>query len=221
MGFESTIDGPFDLPEEEGRPASGNVVTRRSAHHDREASARLQLRLAPLVAGMKRREESALGALYDEMVGRVYGFALRIVGRPAAAEEIAADVFHQAWREAERYDANRAKVSTWLLMMCRSRALDWLRAADTAMTHEDPTSLVEEEPAQSAPQELLEALETSSAIRAAMEALNPVQRQLVALAFFRGLSHQEIAEHTDLPLGTVKSHLRRALETLRARLAPE
>ena len=60
-----------------------------------------------------------------------------------------------------------------------------------------------------------------AAIRAALDALNPVQRQLVALAFFRGLSHQEIADHTGLPLGTVKSHLRRALETLRARLAPE
>jgi len=167
MGFESTMDGPFDFPEEEGRSAPANVVTRR-ATRDRESSERLQSRLAPLVAGMKRRDESALGALYDEMIGRVYGFALRIVGRPSAAEEIAADVFHQAWREAERYDANRAKVTTWLLMMCRSRALDWLRAADTAMTHEDPTTLVPEEAAHSAPQDLLEALETSSEIRAAL-----------------------------------------------------
>ncbi|MFM9887959.1 MAG: RNA polymerase sigma factor [Burkholderiales bacterium] len=176
-----------------------------------------QARLTVLLGSMAKGDEAALGSLYDAAIGRVYGFALRIVNQPGAAEEIAADVFLQAWREAGRYDATRAKVMTWLLMICRSRALDWLRTRESnEVLHDAPETLVEEpEGERSAPPDLLEAIESSNALHAALAKLVPIQRQLLSLAFFRGLSHQEIALHADLPLGTVKSHIRRAVEAMR------
>ena len=176
-----------------------------------------QASLSVLLGSMAKRDEAALGALYDAAIGRVYGFALRIVNQPGAAEEIASDVFLQAWREAGRYDSTRAKVMTWLLMICRSRALDWLRARESnEVLHDAPETLVDEpEGERSAPPDLLEAIESAHALHAALAKLAPIQRQLLSLAFFRGLSHQEIALHADLPLGTVKSHIRRAVEAMR------
>jgi RNA polymerase sigma-70 factor (ECF subfamily) len=179
-----------------------------------------QARLCVLIGSMAKGDEQALGALYDATISRVYGFALRMVNQAHAAEEIASDVFLQAWRESRRYDAGRSKVLTWLLMMCRSRALDWLRARETnEVLHDEPETLVDEQDQDDAsPPDLLEAVESSHALHAALAKLAPVQRQLLGLAFFRGLSHQEIAEQTRLPLGTVKSHIRRAVEALRGHM---
>lgn len=179
-----------------------------------------QQRLCALVARMAKADEAALGELYDAAIGRVYGFALRIVNHVGTAEEIASDVFLQAWRDAGRYDASRSRVLTWLLMMCRSRALDRLRAREAnEVLHDDPETLVAETSAEGGgPADLLEATQTSHALHAAIATLQPMQRQMLGLAFFRGLSHQEIADHMDLPLGTVKSHIRRAVEALRTQL---
>jgi RNA polymerase sigma-70 factor (ECF subfamily) len=109
----------------------------------------------------------------------------------------------------------------WLLTIARSRALDCLRRADEADTHPEPETLVAAEAAHEGdPQDLLEAIERGQALHAALETLDALPRQLLALAFFRGLTHEEIAEHTALPLGTVKSHIRRTLTALRGVLAP-
>jgi RNA polymerase sigma-70 factor (ECF subfamily) len=109
---------------------------------------------------------------------------------------------------------------TWLLVICRSRALDALRARDPAMLHESPEELVaaDEVPRESDTLDLLTALETRNAVRAAVARLSASQRQMIGLAFFRGLTHQEIAQAVGLPLGTVKSQIRRALDALRREL---
>lgn len=182
-----------------------------------------QLRLQQLVSRMAQGEQQALATLYDETVGRVYGFAQRVVNNAGAAEEIASDVYLQVWRDAGKYDPLRSKVLTWLLMICRSRALDWLRARETAeVLHDAPETLADEAPSPGgSPHDLLEAVQSSHALHQALASLPPVQRQLLGLAFFRGLSHQEIADQTRLPLGTVKSHIRRAVEALRAHLGEE
>jgi RNA polymerase sigma-70 factor (ECF subfamily) len=182
-----------------------------------------QAELAALVARMAAGDEAALGALYDATMPRVYGLAVRICGNFATAEEVAADVYYQCWTGAARYDPARSRVMTWLLMMCRSRAIDAVRARDPALTHESPESLFDdddERPRERDPQDLLDLLQSGTAVHAALAQLWPVQRQLIGLAFFRGLSHQEIAAHARLPLGTVKAHIRRALELLRASLQP-
>ena len=183
----------------------------------------LQADLAALVARMAGGDEGALAAFYDATMPRVYGLAVRICGNAAAAEEVAADVYYQCWTGAARYDAARSRVMTWLLMICRSRAIDAVRARDPALAHEAPETLVEddeERPRERDPQDLLALTQSGTALQAALAKLSPIQRQMIGLAFFRGLSHQEIAVHSKLPLGTVKAHIRRALELLRHSLEP-
>jgi len=134
------------------------------------------------------------------------------------------DVYFQVWRQASRYDPARGRPLGWLLTLARSRALDQLRRRDEAVCHPEPETLHHEEPGgefdASDPLDLLAATRAHRSLHQALEALEPVPRQMVALAFFRGLSHEEIASHTALPLGTVKSHIRRALAVLRTALAP-
>jgi RNA polymerase sigma-70 factor (ECF subfamily) len=182
-----------------------------------------QAELAALVARMAAGDEAALAAFYDATMPRVYGLAVRICGSFATAEEIAADVYYQCWTAAARYDPARSKVMTWLLMICRSRAIDAVRSRDPALAHEAPETLVEDDedrPRERDPQDLLDLVQSGTAVHGALARLSPVQRQMIGLAFFRGLSHQEIAAHARLPLGTVKAHIRRALELLRQTLEP-
>ena len=182
-----------------------------------------QEQLAGLLARMADGDEAALAAFYDATVAKAYGLALRIVGSPAAAEEVVMDTYHQAWREARRFDAQRGAPMAFLMMMCRSRALDALRSRDQAVPHEDPASLIDDadHPCGDDPVDLLAAIEERSMLHGALALLAPAQRQMVALAFFRGMTHEEIAAHAALPLGTVKSQIRRALDVLRRSLAAD
>jgi RNA polymerase sigma factor (sigma-70 family) len=156
-------------------------------------------------------------------IGRVYGLALRIARNPALAEEIAADVFWQVWRQAPRFDAARGSVTAWVLTMARSRALDALRRHGplTAQVDVETLPAADDEAAVGGlgeggdPQDLVSAVQSHRELRQALTALEPLPRQLLAMAFFRGLTHEEIAAQACLPLGTVKSHLRRAMERLR------
>lgn len=176
--------------------------------------------LAGFIARMVGGDEQALGELYDATLGKVYGLALRVTGRADAAEDVAAEVYHQAWRQAGRYDPERGRPLTWLMTMAHSRALDSLRRRDEADSHPEPETLVEAEAAPRAdPLDLLLCVERDAALQDALARLDPVQRQLLALAFYRDLTHQEIAEHARLPLGTVKSHIRRGLLALQSALS--
>ena len=176
--------------------------------------------LAGLVARMAQGDEQALGDFYDQTLGKAYALALRVVRRPDAAEEVVEDAFYQAWREASRYDAGRGNPMAWLLTIVRSRALDWLRRRDDAETYSDPVEFEARIGAdENGPEEILAAVERSSAVHAALLELSPQARQLVALAFFRGLTHEEIAASCRMPLGTVKTVLHRACAKMRERLA--
>ena len=168
------------------------------------------------IAAMAEGNETALNALYETTLARVFGLALRITGRRDLAEDVVLEVYWQAWRDASRFDANRGEPMAWLMTICRSRALDALRRQDSAESHPEPEILVADEPgADPSPLEALLATEAGSTLGMAIAKLTPVQRQMIALAFFKGLSHQEIADHTGLPLGTVKSHLKRAQDSLK------
>jgi len=193
-----------------------------AAHDDpRGAPTADETRLRGWIAAMASGDQQALGALYDSTAGRVYGLALRITRNAQAAEDVSVEVYWQAWRQALRFDAARGNAMTWLLTIARSRALDHLRRADDAEPHPEPETLVAaESSSEGDPRDLLEATERHHAVHAALATLDALPRQLLALAFFRGLTHEEIAASTGLPLGTVKTHIRRALASLRATLAP-
>ena len=179
-----------------------------------------ELRLRALIARVAGHDEAALGELYDLTHGRVHGIALRITRRREVAEEVTEDAYWQVWRQALRFDPARGNAMAWLLTIARSRALDTLRRADPAEAHPEPETLADADFAPSGdPQDLLAATQRDRALHAALATLDALPRQLLALAFFRGLTHEEIATQTALPLGTVKSHIRRALAVLKGALA--
>ena len=174
--------------------------------------------LAGLVEDMRRGNEGALETLYEATVAKLYALASAIVRRVEDAEEVVCATYAHAWANAARYDSERATVTGWLLMLCRSRALDVLRQrrASAGRIQELPLEDLPDDGAQ--PDDLLNLVQTESRVHAALASLSAERRELVGLAFLQGLSHGEIAERTGLPLGTVKSHLRRALLQLRAHL---
>lgn len=190
----------------------------------REASADASASSEPTLAGLVRRiaqqDEAALGALYEATVERLFALARAIIRNVADAEEIVIDTYTQIWQTAGKYDPTRGTVMGWVITICRSRALDRLR--HQRMRERNSCVELESNNLDGAPncgpEALLEQLEQNSAVYQALTSLTIVQRQVLALAFFQGLSHQEITELTGLPLGTVKSHIRRALAALRTEL---
>ena len=173
----------------------------------------LETLLQQIAAG----DEAAMGALYDATVDRIYGLAVKVTRRPDLAEEVVGDVYLQAWKQAGKYNRQRATPIGWLLMICRSRALDRLRHETSATknhTPEDEHGNLPDEHS-STPLEDLVQRELSGKVAQALEFLNRNQRQTIALAFYKGMSHQQIADYTGEPLGTVKSNIRRAQAILR------
>lgn len=174
--------------------------------------------LALLVARVMDQDERALALLYEQLSGQVYALCLRITGEVGRAEEVLEDVFWQVWRQAPRFCANRGNVRAWVMTMARSRAIDAARSRRRDREFWDGRELSELGEAldseQAGPQDLLAAAQEGSRLHQALLGLDPVRRQLVSLSFFRGMTQLEIAEHTGMPLGTVKSHLRRSLIAL-------
>ncbi len=172
--------------------------------------------LTACLAGIKEQNEASLSQLYDQTINSVYGLALRITGQAEEAEEVVSDVYLQVWEQADRYQTGKGSVMTWLLTICRSRAIDRLRkrrqssAEICASDDLDLIALLAE------PEYLLSTTQEHSLIHQSLQKLSSVQRQLLSLAFFRGLTYQEIADFIEMPLGTVKSHIRRSLIELKA-----
>ena len=158
----------------------------------------------------------ALVALYSGTSSRIYGLALYVTRNSADAAEITSEVYVQVWRSAGTYDAARAGVLSWLVAICHSRAIDKIRGRERAKSAADPHALARQEDF-SVPgaDSIAQQNERKCQVRDALNRLAPMQRQMIALAYYRGLSHQEIASQSGMPLGTVKSHVRRALKTLK------
>ncbi|MFO1339478.1 MAG: sigma-70 family RNA polymerase sigma factor [Burkholderiaceae bacterium] len=173
--------------------------------------------LAALIDRIGHHDDKALAALYDATAPRVFGLVGCMLNDTGLAEEVVEDTYWQVWRQAERYDPGRGRPVTWLLAMARSRAIDAMRRRERralAPLGDDEQADLADETTPSPP-DLLAATNGQHLLHRALETLEPQPRQLVALAFFRGLTHEEIADCTQLPLGTVKSQIRRALLALR------
>ena len=175
--------------------------------------------LVALMARIRAREQHALTRLYDLTADRVYGVALRVMGNVHDAEEIVCDVFQQVWQRAAQFMPERGTALRWLLVIAHSRALDARRRLRperlTQPLHPEGTEAAYTDDEARPVEELLDVLRGGTAVHRAMSELGDEQRKLIALAFFAGLSHQEIAERVGMPLGTVKSHIRRGLARLR------
>lgn len=172
---------------------------------------------AQLVEEMRRGDERALESLYEATVGKLHALAYAMLRNQDDAEDVICATYTQAWEGAASYDGQRGNVLAWLLMMCRSRAVDLLRKRNARLETLDSAEFARVADAEQ-PEDLLSLVQQSSRVHAALSVLSVERRQLVSLAFLRDLSHHQIAAQTGLPLGTVKSHLRRALLQLRGHL---
>jgi RNA polymerase sigma-70 factor (ECF subfamily) len=173
---------------------------------------------ALLVRRVDEGDTEALRTLYDRYGGIVFGMTYRLLGDRQLAEECTQDVFVSVWRTARAYEPERARVSTWLLAIARNRAIDATRrrAARPVDPHEDVWT-TDQTPDTA---ELVASADEASRVAAAMAELPEAQREALSLAYFDGLSHTEIANRLDVPVGTVKGRIRLALDRLRV-LAPD
>jgi RNA polymerase sigma-70 factor (ECF subfamily) len=169
-----------------------------------------------LLADMARGDRAAFGALYDRYASLALGLATRIVGDRGTAEEVVQDAFLSAWRRAGTYQPERGEPRAWLLSIVHHRAIDRVRGPAARARHEriDDTPAAEPVDPVDVWGETLASL-TRQQIAAALRELPTDQRQTIELAFFGGLTHLEIAERLDLPLGTVKGRVRLGLRRLR------
>ena len=171
-----------------------------------------------LISLISGSDENALGELYDRYAKLVFSLALNSTSDPKIAEEITQDVFFRIWQKAATYRAERAKVTTWLVTMARNRTIDALRRrAVRPEQHSVPWVDVPSTNTTSAndPEYLASLSLLQDSVRAAVAQLPPKQQEALSMAFFQGLSHQEIADSLGEPLGTIKTRIRLAMQKLR------
>jgi RNA polymerase sigma-70 factor (ECF subfamily) len=176
--------------------------------------------LAVALERIARGDMRAFDALYAATLPHVLALARSILRSESAAEDCAAETYIRVWRNAASFDVQRGPALAWLHTICRSRALDQLRTAQrraALVRAADDEPIANETPAADT---LGAAIEVSASIAPHWSRLSATQRELVTLAFFQGMSHAEIAAATGLPLGSVKSHIHRAVSALRAQLVP-
>lgn len=171
-----------------------------------------------LMQSIAARDSGALRALYDRYAGLVYSLSLRILRDRSEAEELLTDVFWEIWARAERFDASRGTALTYLMTLTRSRAIDRARGRGKIR----PLSLQSEQTPEPAgtdsPSDDALSLERREIVRRALASLEPQQREAIECSFYDGLSHSEIADKLNKPLGTVKTYIRQGLIRLRESL---
>jgi RNA polymerase sigma-70 factor (ECF subfamily) len=174
-----------------------------------------------LIDLVARANESALSELYDRYHRLVFSIALNVAGRPEEAEEVTLDVFALLWQKAHTYRPEKAKVYTWLTTLARNKAIDLLRRENVRpLKHSISWAEVYPVPPtrSQSPEHAAELAARKKRVRAAIGQLSEAQREAIALAYFGGLSHSEIARELELPLGTVKGRIRLGMQKLRALL---
>ena len=166
------------------------------------------------------RDSAAFARLFELHSPVALGLLSRILAARAEAEEVLQEVFLQVWTQADRYEADRSSPRGWILMLARSRALDRIRRRDSARRREEIVG--EDSGGEAIPPvgtERLEEIERRRQVDSALHLLSPDQRRCIELAFFEGLTHTQIAERLEAPLGTVKSRILLGMSKLRQALS--
>lgn len=171
-----------------------------------------------LMRRVGKGDESAFGALYDELSAMVHGVVLRVVRNPAIAEEVAQEAFVEMWRVATRFDADRGSVHGWASTIAHRKAVDRVRSEQARTDREDRDHTHDPKPSTDTVVETIERAEDRSEVHAALESLTEVQREAVTLAYFGGNTYREVAALLDTPEGTVKTRIRDGLIKMRDQL---
>jgi RNA polymerase sigma-70 factor, ECF subfamily len=170
-----------------------------------------------LVQSIAAGDQVALQALYERAHRIVFTLMMRLTANRETAEELTLDVFHDVWRRAARYDPANGTVLGWIMNQARSRAIDRLRF-ESRKKRSDAGNPGPPDEAAADPHDVLELREQGEALRAAMVALTPDEREAIETTFFGGLTHAEAAARLNQPLGTIKTRIRSALHKLRQAL---
>jgi len=169
-----------------------------------------------LMKWIEWQDTGALRSLHDRYARLIFSLALRMLHDWCEAEELVSDVFLELWRRADRYDPGRGAPMIYITRLARSRAIDRRRAATSRSRGDTPAQLPASAASPTAnPSEFAVSLENARLVRQALGKLDPLHRQAVELAFYEGLTHTQIAQRLNKPLGTVKSHIRQGLIRLR------
>jgi RNA polymerase sigma factor (sigma-70 family) len=167
-----------------------------------------------LIVRVASGDRAAFRALYQAEAPRLLGVAMRMLKRRMLAEEAVHDTFMRVWDQANRFDASMGNGQSWLFTLLRNRALNILRGeARTDLTAEFETMNLESDDEN--PEEIVLKLSEAGALRRCLETLDASRRQAILLAYVNGLTHVELAERLGMPLGTIKSWMRRSLLSLR------
>lgn len=173
------------------------------------------------VARAAHGDHTALAALYDQSNRLVHAVVYRILADQADAEEVTLDVYTQVWKNAKTFDATRGTVTSWLITLARSRAIDRLRSVQSRHRRQDSSDqLVTMASGDSTPEETSLLKQTRNHVLGAMEHLPEEQKAVIHMAYYGGLSHNEIAGQLGIPLGTIKTRIRLGMLKLREELGP-
>ena len=171
---------------------------------------------------MDLSDPTTFGRIYDRHSGGVYGTALRILGDSARAQDVTQDVFLRVWRNPGRFDERRGELGSYLRLMARSRALDLWRESQAAGRARDRLEVVVEHDEKiridERPAAIAERDEDRATVRAALGRLPVAQREALVLAYFGGLTADEISRRSGVPIGTTKSRIRLGLAKLRSEI---
>jgi RNA polymerase sigma-70 factor (ECF subfamily) len=173
---------------------------------------------ASLLKQIARAQMDAFGELYDRYNRLVFSVAYAILGDRTIAEEVTLDVFVRVWQRAQTYQPERGKVSTWLVAIARHQAIDvlrWKKSQPQAASLDWDVASPHDKVVLHNPEERAELAQQRERVRAALAQLPDEQRQVLALAYFRGYTHSQIAEALGEPLGTVKTRIRLGMQKLR------
>lgn len=171
---------------------------------------------AVLMQMVRQRNQQALSLLYDRYVAQVYGLVYRILNNGSMAEEVTQDTFMKVWKQPDRWDDAKGRFSSWLLTIARNTAIDHLRRERRQVSPETASlDVVAEPPSPFGLPHDSRRLDANT-IRGLLDELPFEQAHAIELAFFQGMTHRELAEHLDLPLGTVKTRVRLGLQKLKA-----
>lgn len=173
-----------------------------------------EMELVNLIDEFGRKNEEALSEFYDRTKAFVFSLASRILSDKKDAEDISLEVFMQVWNSASNYDCNRSAPMPWLIMITRSRSIDHLRSKDKRISNRDMSDYLIKSSFEN-PERLTYLNQEIKLVRKALLELTPHQREAIELAYFFGLSQNEISKRLNQPLGTVKSWIRFGIKKLK------
>ncbi len=171
--------------------------------------------LLELLSACALHDRQAFHQLYELTSAKLYGVILRILNRSEWAEDCLQEAYVKVWNRAESYRPQLASPMTWMATIARNQALDHLRRRRREVREAEVEAFPEEVDQDLLPQDKLQQTDEGRQLNHCLEQLKSQQRQIIALAYFKGLTHEELAQRTDTPLGTVKTWIRRGLEQLK------